>query len=194
MQIKFFDSQSHFRHWLERNYDKKNELWVGFHKKHSGKKSITYPQALDEALCFGWIDGVKKRVDDTSYTMRFTPRKQKSIWSRVNTKRAQELMAQGRMAPPGLKAFALRDPKRSGLYSFENTPQKLDSLHQERFQANKKAWQYFQAQPAGYKKKFIFWIMSARKDETRLRRLDQLIAASANGVRLDSLTGKPLEG
>jgi len=98
------------------------------------------------------------------------------------------------MAPPGLKAFALRDPKRSGLYSFENTPQKLDSLHQERFQANKKAWQYFQAQPAGYKKKFIFWIMSARKDETRLRRLDQLIAASANGVRLDSLTGKPLEG
>ena len=194
MQIKFFDSQSRFRHWLERNYDKKNELWVGFHKKHSGKKSITYPQALDEALCFGWIDGVKKRVDDTSYTMRFTPRKQKSIWSRVNTKRAQELMAQGRMAPPGLKAFALRDPKRSGLYSFENTPQKLDSLHQERFQANKKAWQYFQAQPAGYKKKFIFWIMSARKDETRLRRLDQLIAASANGVRLDSLTGKPLEG
>lgn len=194
MQIKFFDSQSRFRHWLARNYDKKNELWVGFHKKHSKKKGITYPQALDEALCFGWIDGVKKRVDDTSYTMRFTPRKPKSIWSRVNTKRAQELMAQGRMAPPGLKAFALRDSKRSGLYSFENAPQKLDSLHEKRFQANKKAWDYFQAQPPGYKKKFIFWIMSAKKEETRLRRLDQLIAASANGVRIDSLTGKPLEG
>lgn len=191
MNIKFFNSQARFRAWLERNHDKVNELWVGFHKKHSRKKSITYQEALDEALCFGWIDGLKKRVDDTSYTMRFTPRKPKSIWSRVNTKRAEELKAEGRMTPAGLKAFASRDPKRSGLYSFENAPQTLDVLLEKRFQAHKKAWSYFQAQPPGYKKTFIFWIMSAKKEETRLRRLDQLISVSAKGLRLDPLTGKP---
>jgi uncharacterized protein YdeI (YjbR/CyaY-like superfamily) len=159
-------------------------LWVGFHKKKSGKKSITYAEALDEALCFGWIDGVRKSVDESSYTIRFTPRKQRSIWSRVNTVRAEELSKLGRMKPSGVEAFALRDPQRSGIYSFETTARKLAAAYETKFLAKKEAWEYFQSQPPGYRKLATFWVMSAKREETRLHRLEQLICDSAEAKRL----------
>jgi len=165
-------------------------LWVGFHKKNSGKKSISYAEALDEALCFGWIDGVRKSVNESSYTIRFTPRKSKSIWSRVNTKRAEELSKLGRMKPSGREAFALRDPQRSGIYSFETSARKLAEVYESKFRAKKRAWEFFQNQPPGYRKLATFWVMSAKKDETRLRRVEQLISDSANNRRLGIIAGK----
>ena len=183
-KIKFFSTQSLFKQWLARNHTRSAELWVGFHKKKSGKKSITYAEALDEALCFGWIDGVRKSVDESSYTIRFTPRKQRSIWSRVNTVRAEELSKLGRMKPSGVEAFALRDPQRSGIYSFETTARKLAAAYETKFLAKKEAWEYFQSQPPGYRKLATFWVMSAKREETRLHRLEQLICDSAEAKRL----------
>lgn len=188
--IKFFTTQSLFRQWLEKNHARSAELWVGFHKKNSGKKSITYAEALDEALCFGWIDGLRKSVDEASYTIRFTPRKAKSIWSRVNTKRAEELSKLGRMKPSGLEAFALRDPQRSGIYSFETPALKLAEIYETKFRLKKKAWEFFQNQPPGYRKLVTFWVMSAKRDETRLRRLKQLISESAEARRVGILASK----
>jgi uncharacterized protein YdeI (YjbR/CyaY-like superfamily) len=189
MKVAFFTTRSRFHRWLERNHDKSTELWVGFHKKHSGKQSITYNEALDEALCFGWIDGLRKSVNDISYTIRFTPRKAKSIWSRVNTKRAEELKELGCMKLPGLKAFAARDERRSGIYSFESAPRKLAAAYEKRFKANKKAWTFFQGQPPGYRRTASFWVMSAKQEETRLRRLARLVGDSAKGLRLAVITG-----
>ena len=189
-KIKFFTTESLFRQWLAKNHARSAELWVGFHKKNSGKKSITYAEALDEALCFGWIDGLRKSVDENSYTIRFTPRKSKSIWSRVNTKRAEELSKLGRMKPSGREAFALRNPQRSGIYSFETSPRKLDATYETKFRRKKRAWDYFQNQPPGYRKLATFWVMSAKKDETRLRRLEQLISDSKEARRLGIIAGK----
>jgi len=190
LKVRFFSTQSLFRKWLAKNHARSVELWVGFHKKNSGKKSISYAEALDEALCFGWIDGVRKSVDENSYTIRFTPRKSKSIWSRVNTKRAEELAKLGRMKPSGREAFALRDPQRSGIYSFETSARTLDEVYETKFRAKKRAWEFFQNQPPGYRKLVIFWVMSAKKDETRLRRLEQLISDSADNRRLGIIAGK----
>src|SRR5687768_16844761 len=125
MKPKFFSSPEQFRQWLEKNHDSADELVVGFHKKDSGKPSVTYPEALDEALCFGWIDGVRRSLGEESYTIRFTPRKPKSIWSNVNVRHVERLKQLGRMAPPGLAAYALRTPERTGVYAFENSPHKL---------------------------------------------------------------------
>jgi uncharacterized protein YdeI (YjbR/CyaY-like superfamily) len=190
MKARFFSSASSFHNWLKKNHNQVAELWVGFHKKKSGKKSITYPEALDEALCFGWIDGLRKTIDENSYTIRFTPRKAKSIWSVVNTGRATQLSKLGLMQPAGLKAFALRDPKRSGIYSFETAPRELNALYKERFRTNKKAWEYFQQQPPGYQRVACYWVMSAKREETQMHRLDQLVAASAQGSRLGVVTGQ----
>ena len=165
-------------------------MWVGFHKKKSGKKSITYAGALDEALCFGWIDGVRKTVDESGYTIRFTPRKPKSNWSRVNTERAEELSKLGRMKPSGLEAFALRDPQRSGIYSFETTARNLLAAYETKFRTKKRAWEYFQRQPPGYRKLATFWVMIAKKEETRLRRLEQLISDSKEARRLGIVSGR----
>jgi uncharacterized protein YdeI (YjbR/CyaY-like superfamily) len=184
MEPKFFTTAALFRKWLEKNHNRRNELLVGFHKKDSGKKSMTYPEALDEALCFGWIDGVRKSFDDNSYTIRFTPRKPRSIWSLVNIKHVERLREQQRMAPPGLAAFANRDPKRSGIYSFETAARELPPEFVKKFSGSKKAWKFFQEQPPGYRKIAAFYVMSAKKEETRLRRLDQLIALSAKLTRL----------
>jgi uncharacterized protein YdeI (YjbR/CyaY-like superfamily) len=184
MKPTFFTSAARFQQWLEKNHDKKDELLVGFHKKASGKKSVTYPEALDEALAFGWIDGVRKSLDDTSYTIRFTPRRPRSIWSLVNTKRVEELTKLGRMKPSGLKAFALRDPKRTGIYAFETTPQALSADYEKTFRSEKQAWEFFQKQPPGYRRTAIFWVMNAKQEQTRLRRLGQLISDSAEGRRL----------
>ncbi|HEX8694676.1 MAG TPA: YdeI/OmpD-associated family protein [Longimicrobium sp.] len=189
MEITFFESGADFRRWLEANHAAAKELMVGFYKKGSGKPSITYHEALDEALCFGWIDGVRKSVDDDSYTIRFTPRRPGSVWSAVNLRRAEELERAGRMAAPGLKEFHERDPRRSGLYSYENRPKEFDAGLAARFQANAKAWDFFQAQPPGYRRVAVFWVMEAKKEETRLRRLDRLIGESEQGMRLPELAG-----
>jgi len=191
MNPRFFKSQIDFRKWLEKNHAKETELLVGFYKKNSGKPSVTYPEALDEALCFGWIDGVRRSFAGDAYTIRFTPRKPKSIWSNVNVRHVERLKKEGRMAPSGLKAYELKDPKRTGIYSFENRPRELAPAYEKKFRANKKAWEFFEKQPAGYKRLMIYRVMEAKQEETRQRRLDQLIDASAKGVRYGILTEKP---
>ena len=184
MQPKFFSSPEKFRQWLERNHDSATELLLGFHKKSSGLKSISYAEALDEALCFGWIDGVRKNLNETSYTIRFTPRKPRSIWSLVNVNHVERLKKAGRMHAAGLEAYERKAPERTGIYSFENRPRELSPEYEKTFRQNKAAWKFFQEQPPGYKRLMIFRTMSAKKEETRLRRLEQLIESSEKGVRM----------
>jgi uncharacterized protein YdeI (YjbR/CyaY-like superfamily) len=189
MNITFFASSSEFRTWLEENHNTTQELWVGFYKKSSGKPSITWPEAVDEALCFGWIDGQRQSIDDLSYTIRFTPRKPHSIWSAVNIKRAQELARLGLMHPAGLKAFEERDQQKSERYSYEQHQNiKLDPAYEQQFKANYKAWDFFQSKPPSYQQPAIWWVMSARQEETRLRRLARLIEDSQHGRTIPLLT------
>jgi uncharacterized protein YdeI (YjbR/CyaY-like superfamily) len=183
----FFRSPAEFRRWLERHHAEAPELWVGFHKKGSGRPSITWPESVDEALCFGWIDGVRYRIDDTSYRIRFTPRKPRSVWSLVNVKRVAELKKLGRMAAAGLAAFAKADPKRSRIYSYERQNATLDAASEKRFRANKNAWAFFKAQAPSYQRLTTYWVVSAKREETRRRRLVALIAGSAAGRRLGLL-------
>jgi len=191
MQPKFFTVAKQFRQWLERNHGTATELLVGFHKKSSGKKSITYAEALDEALCFGWIDGVRKSLNETSYTIRFTPRKPRSIWSLVNVRHVERLQKEGRMHPAGLDAFARRDPKRTGIYAFENAPRQLSSQYEKMFRHNKTAWDVFERHPPSARKTVIFWIMSAKKEETQLRRLNHVIERCGKGLKVGVLEAKP---
>ena len=184
MKPKFFNSRERFREWLERHHASAKEILVGFHKKNSGKKSITYAEALDEALCFGWIDGVRRNFDETSYTIRFTPRKPRSIWSLVNVRHVERLQKEGRMHPAGTAAFERRTPERTGIYSFENRPRELSAEFQKEFRKNKPAWEFFQKQPPGYKRLMSFWVMSAKKHETRIARLKRLIESSAKRERV----------
>jgi len=190
MNPRFFKSQSEFRRWLEKNHAQETELLLGFYKKGSGKASITYPEALDEALCFGWIDGVRRSLGDDGYTIRFTPRKAKSIWSNVNVRHVERLKKLGRMAPAGLEAYALRDPKKTGIYAFENRPRELSPAYEKKFRSNKKAWEFFEKQPPGFKRLMIFRVMEGKQEETRQRRLAQLIEASAKGVRYGAIGPK----
>ncbi|MCI0447347.1 YdeI/OmpD-associated family protein [bacterium] len=193
MKITYFKTQAEFRKWLEKNHAKLLELWVGFHKKSTLKPSITYPQALDEALCYGWIDGVRKNVNETSYTIRFTPRKKQSHWSAVNIKRFDQLSKFKLIQPAGLKSFQSSDRKKSLKYSEERKTAKLDANFEKQFKANKKAWEFFNAQPPGYQRICIFWIMSAKQEETRTRRLTLLISYSQNQKRLEMFKpNKPL--
>jgi uncharacterized protein YdeI (YjbR/CyaY-like superfamily) len=185
---RFFRTSAQWRQWLEKNHDRESELWVGFYKKASGRKGLTYEEALDEALAFGWIDGVTKRVDDKRWTIRFSPRKPKSIWSLKNIRRVGELTEQGRMAAPGLAAFERRDPSEKGTYSFEQAKPEFDEKLKKRFRRNRKAWKFWEAQPPGYRKAATWWVVSAKREETRVRRLDQLIEDSSNGRRLPMLT------
>ena len=187
MNPRFFKSQSEFRRWLEKNHAQETELLLGFYKKGSGKASTTYPEALDEALCFGWIDGVRRSLGDDGYTIRFTPRKAKSIWSNVNVRHVERLKKLGRMAPAGLEAYALRDPKKTGIYAFENRPRELSPAYEKKFRSNKKAWEFFEKQPPGFKRLMIFRVMEGKQEETRQRRLAQLIEASAKGVRYGAI-------
>jgi len=181
----FFPTPSDFRAWLQTNHDKFRELLVGFYKKDSGKPSFTWPESVQVALCFGWIDGVRKSLSDTSYTIRFTPRKPNSIWSTVNVKRVQELTEMGLMQPEGLRAFRARKEGKSGIYSYEQkTAAKLGDADEKRFRANKNAWAFFQAQPPSYRRLMIWRVISAKKAETRVKRLDDLIEYSAQGRRV----------
>ena len=180
----FFRSASAFRRWLDKHHDAAAELWVGFYKKHTAKRGITYVEAVDQALCYGWIDGIKKRVDDEAYMHRFSPRTTKSVWSHINTRRAEELQRLGQMMPPGLAAFERRDPARCGLYSFENPAQSLPPALQQQLKANRKAWAFFEAQPPGYRRVAAFWVTSAKRDETKQRRLALLIRASERRLQI----------
>jgi uncharacterized protein YdeI (YjbR/CyaY-like superfamily) len=184
MKPRYFKSQADFRRWLDRRGATERELLVGFYKKTSGRTGISYKEAVDEALCFGWIDGIKKRVDDASYTHRFTPRTSTSVWSDVNTRRAKELIALGLMASPGLEAFQRRDAKKTSQYSYERAQAAFDGVCTRAFKANAQAWTFFQAQPPGYRKLMTFYVMSAKKEDARLRRLARLITTSAEGLRV----------
>lgn len=184
---RFFATPADWRAWLAEHHATESELLVGFYKVDSGKASITWKESVDEALSFGWIDGVRKRLDDESYTIRFTPRKARSIWSAINIRRAQELIEEGRMAPAGLAAFEARDESRMNRYSFENAPQELSPEFEKRFRAKKKAWAFFEAQPPGYRRVAIWLVVSAKKEETRERRLATLIDYSERGERLPQL-------
>jgi uncharacterized protein YdeI (YjbR/CyaY-like superfamily) len=157
---------------------------VGFYKKDSGKPSITWPESVDQALCFGWIDGIRKRIDEISYQIRFTPRRCGSIWSAINIKRAHELAMQNQMRPIGLKAFAERIENKSGIYSYEQRSTKLSEPYANLLKKNKAASNFFNKQPPSYRKMIGWWIVSAKKEETRMARLEKLITASAKGKRL----------
>lgn len=190
----FFDSAAAFRAWLARHHDSANELLVGFHKVGSGRSTMTYKEALDEALAFGWIDGVRRRVDDESYTIRFTPRKPTSIWSAVNIERVKELEAAGRMMPPGRAAFAKRDEKRSAIYSYERGHAELDAASRRAFAKNKNALAFYTQQAPWYRRTTAHWILSAKRPETRARRLETLIDYSARRERLPMLTPPRTKG
>jgi uncharacterized protein YdeI (YjbR/CyaY-like superfamily) len=185
---RFFQTPAEFRVWLDRNHDTASELLVGFYKKASGRNGVTYEEALDEALAFGWIDGVTRRVDDERWAIRFSPRRPKSIWSLKNIRRVGELTKLGRMAPPGLEAFERRDPSEAGTYSFEQAKPELGQDLESRFRRNRKAWRFWEEQPPGYRKAATWWVVTAKREETRLRRLTTLIEDSANGRRLALLT------
>ena len=182
---RFFATPADFRAWLDANHDRASELIVGFHKKGSGKPSITWPESVDEALCFGWIDGVRRSLDADRYNIRFTPRKPTSIWSNVNVAKVKALLAAGRMMPAGIAAWERRDPVRSGIYSFERAnPAAFDEPSERRFARNRAAWKFFQAQPAGYRRLATHYVVSAKRPETREKRLGVLIECSARGERL----------
>lgn len=191
MAPRFFASQAAFRKWLEANHAKAGELWIGFWKAHTGRKGLTYEEAVEEALCFGWIDGLVKRHDEAAYMQRFTPRRARSVWSAINIAKVEALRKAGRMAKPGLAAFAGRDTKRAGLYSFENREVVLEAAFEKRFRARKAAWTFFAAQPPGYRRLAAFWVMQAKREETRERRFAQLVADSAGGRRVVAVAGPP---
>jgi len=191
MKIRYFKSPLDFRKWLEKNHATAPELWVGFYKKDSGKPSLTWPESVDQALCFGWIDGLRRSVDERSYTIRFTPRRPRSIWSAINLKRVQQLKRAGQMHSAGLQVFAARDRKKAGAYSFEQRKNpKLDQQYLRRLRANQKAWAFFQAQPPWYQRTASWWVISAKREETRLKRLAELIKASAQNQTIAPLTRK----
>jgi uncharacterized protein YdeI (YjbR/CyaY-like superfamily) len=182
MEPTFFATPADFRAWLERHHESHSELIVGFHKRGSGRPSITWPEAVDQALCFGWIDGVRRRIDDTSYSIRFAPRKARSTWSAVNIKRMKELVEEGLVAPAGLAAFERRADDRTAIYSYEQRKAaKLEPDQERRLRADEGASAFFDAQPPSYRRAAIHWVTSAKKPETRERRLAQLIECSAAG-------------
>lgn len=187
MKSRFFKSPSDFRKWLERNHDSAEELTLGLYKKNSGKLSITLREAQDEGLCFGWIDSVAHNLDENSYSIRFTPRKPKSVWSAVNIKRAHELIASGRMTPAGLAEFVKRDERQAKRYSYERENPEFDPDSEDTFRANKAAWGFFLAQPRGYQRLHTWWVMSARTESTRAKRLGVLIEISQQGRRIDPM-------
>lgn len=188
---RLFPSQAAFRAWLEKHHARVPELWVGFWNKASGRKGLTYSQAVDEALCWGWIDGVKKKVDSERYTNRFTPRKAVSKWSDVNLRRYAQLAAEGRVAEPGRAAFARFDPSKHRAYSFEARPETFPAELESEFRRHPAAWAFFTDQPPGYRRTAMHWVSSAKREETRLRRLAQLVEVSAAGERLPMLGGGP---
>lgn len=185
MKPLFFPTPRDWRQWLAKHHASTGELWVGFYKRGSGKPSITWPESVDEALCVGWIDGIRKRLDDESYVIRFTPRRPGSIWSAVNVRRVGELTRRRRMRPAGTRAFEARTKKKSAVYSFEQRKTvKLPAAYARRFKEDPAAWRFFSEQAPWYQRTTTWWVISARREETRLKRLATLIADSAAGRRI----------
>jgi uncharacterized protein YdeI (YjbR/CyaY-like superfamily) len=184
MKPRFFKQPEDLRRWFRANHARVPELLVGFYKKDSGRPSVTYHEALDEALSVGWIDGIRKSLAADSYTIRFTPRRKGSYWSRVNTARAEALVARRQMTPAGLAAFEARDPSKTAKYSFEREAASFDAAELRTFKANRRAWGFFAQQPPGYRKVATFWVVSARLDATRARRLAALIHECEKGRRI----------
>jgi uncharacterized protein YdeI (YjbR/CyaY-like superfamily) len=185
---RFFATPAELRAWFEANHETAAELLVGYHKVGSGHASITWPQSVDEALCVGWIDGIRRRIDDASYSIRFTPRRTRSTWSAVNIARVAELTAAGRMLPAGLRAFEARTDARSAIYSYEQASSTFTPDERATFGANATAWLWFIAQAPSYQRTATHWVISPKRAETRARRLDTLIADSAAGRRIAPLT------
>ncbi len=184
MEPTFFATPTDFRNWLTKNHQAEKELLVGFYKVGSGKPSISWSESVDQALCFGWIDGVRKSIDDQSYTIRFTPRKTTSIWSAVNIKKIEELTVKGLMQPTGLIAFEKRKAEKSVIYAYENEAKTLAPAYEKTFRQSKKAWDFFNAQAPSYRKTMIAWIMNAKQETTQLSRLEKTIAVSAELKRM----------
>lgn len=184
MKPTFFSTPQEFRKWLEENHQSGKELLVGFYKVGTRKPSMTWPESVDQALCFGWIDGVRRSIDEESYSIRFTPRKPTSIWSAVNIKKMEELTKAGLMTEAGQKAFRLRKEEKSGIYSHENETASLSPEFEKQFKANKKAWEFFNSQAPSYKKVMLHWIMIAKQEKTRLSRLEKTIKESELGKRV----------
>ena len=192
MEPTTFERPEDFRVWLEQHHASERELWVGYYKRSTGKPSMTWPESVDEALCFGWIDGVRRSIDDERYMIRFTPRRARSVWSAVNIRRVAALTNEGRMRPAGRKAFEARREDRSGIYSYERREEAvLDPVYEERFRAERKAWASFEAMPRSYRQGAIRWVMTAKREETRERRLTTLIESSAAGRTVPPLTRPP---
>jgi uncharacterized protein YdeI (YjbR/CyaY-like superfamily) len=191
MKPKFFQSSLHFRKWLEKNHLKEKELLVGFYKTSSGKPSITWPQSVDEALCFGWIDGIRRSINDESYSIRFTPRKTKSTWSAVNIKKVEDLREKGLMKPAGLAAFEKRENSNSKIYSYEKVPAKLSDQFEKKLRANKKAWTFFKSLSPSVRNASIHWIMSAKQEKTKISRLERLIKDSESQNKIKPLNYGP---
>ncbi|HXH21442.1 MAG TPA: YdeI/OmpD-associated family protein [Dehalococcoidia bacterium] len=188
MEPLFFASPEEFRAWLGANHETAQELWVGFHKRGTGRPSLTWPQSVDQALCFGWIDGIRKSLGPEAYVIRFTPRRPDSFWSNINLKKVEALIEQGLMHPAGLRAFEARKEARSGAYSFENRHIQLAPAFEAEFRANEEAWRWFESQAPWYRRTAAFWVMSARREETRRRRLVTLIRDSEAGRTVGPLT------
>jgi uncharacterized protein YdeI (YjbR/CyaY-like superfamily) len=188
LKATFFKTPADLRKWFENHHDKEQELLVGFYKRDSGKPSISWPESVDEALCFGWIDGVRRSLGETSYSIRFTPRRARSTWSAVNIKRVEELTKRGLMMPSGLRAFAARKENRSGVYSYEQRTADLPEPYQRLLKKNRAAWKFFEDQPPSYRKAANWWVLSAKKEETRVKRLDKLIDYSAKSQTIPQFT------
>lgn len=184
----FFATAEDFRAWLKENHDKVDVQWVGFYKKDSGRPSITWPESVDEALCFGWIDGLRKSHDEISYKIRFSPRKPTSNWSTRNIERVEEMIRQGKMHPAGMRAYEARLKHKTAVYSYEQRHDaRFDREYEKQFRSNKEAWKFFQAMPEGYRNTSTYWVMSAKREETRRKRLTTLIEDSANGRKIKPL-------
>ena len=190
MEPKFFPTPEDLRQWLAENHEKLDEQWIGFYKKSTGIPSITWPESVDQALCYGWIDGLRKSIDGKSYKIRFTPRRPKSTWSAVNIKRIAELKEMGLMQAPGLAAFERRTEKNSEIYSYERDKMKLDPAYEAKIRENEKAWAFWQKLAPSYKKSTTHWVMSAKQEATRQRRLGILIQSSEEGLKIPLLRRK----
>jgi uncharacterized protein YdeI (YjbR/CyaY-like superfamily) len=187
MKVVFFPAQKDLRKWFEKNHKKEKELFVGYYKVSTGKPTVSWSQSVDEAICFGWIDGIRKSIDEESYCNRFTPRKPNSNWSVINIKKVEELTKLGLMKPEGLHAFSLRKENKSEIYSYENPVIAFDKSFEKKFKANKQAWKNFQSTAPSYQKTTIRWVMSAKQEATRLKRLEELIRDCALGKKIRAM-------
>ena len=187
MNIHFFNTQKELRYWFQKNYLKEQEAWIGFYNKKSEKLSITWTQLVDEALCFGWIDGIRKKIDADSYCNRITPRRKRSNWSNINIKRVEELIELGLVTEEGKQIYYERDISKQNSSSFEQENVELPAVFIKQFKTNKPAWNYFDARPKGYKKQAIWYVISAKQETTRLKRLQELIVDSENGIHIKLL-------